>query len=336
MTACDSFADEILRGVSVVVCSRDRPEHLAACLDALLPSVRPQDEIIVVDSASVDVRTQQAAVDRRVRLVRCERPGLSHARNAGVAVAGRDIVAFTDDDCRPRPGWTAALAAAFAAPEVSFAFGRVIGASDGVPVSVTVGEQPPRIGPDCELARIGHGANMAFRRSALLGIGGFDEVLGAGGPLRAGEDKDAVWRLLHAGHVGAYVPDAIVEHVLWRSRRQAVRLSYGYGLGWGALAAKAMRKDRRSGQCLLRAGIGSLGVRQAWRDMRAGYATGTASSLAWTAGVAAGACRGWSLPLHNGRFVTEEVLRELTPALPAVRADRDTAVAYPGQLIADA
>jgi glycosyltransferase involved in cell wall biosynthesis len=327
MTLFESFSDPGVRGVSVVVCSRDRPEHLAACLDTLLPSIRSQDEIVVVDSASRDFRTQRVAFDRRVRLARCERPGLSHARNTGVAIAGKDLVAFTDDDCRPSAGWTAALADAFATPEVTFAFGRVVGSAEGVPVSVTVGEQPQRIGPDCDLASVGHGANMAFRRSALQAIGGFDEVLGAGGPLRAGEDKDAVWRLLCAGHVGAYVPDAVVEHVLWRSRRQAVRLSYGYGLGWGALAAKAIRGKRESGKGLLRSGIGPLGLRQAWRDLRSGYATGTASSLTWTVGVATGVCRGWSLPLHNGRFVTEEVLRELTPAdLSLAKAQRDESI----------
>jgi hypothetical protein len=64
---------------------------------------------------------------------------------------------------------------------------------------------------------------------------------------------------------------------------------------------------------LLRAGLGPLGIRQAWQDLRAGYSTGTASSLAWTVGVALGAWRGWSLPLHEGRFITEEVLRDLIP-----------------------
>lgn len=327
MTLFERFSDRGPLGVSVVVCSRDRAEHLAACLDALTSAIRPQDEIVVVDSASQDFRTQQVAFESRVRLVRCERPGLSRARNAGVAAAGMGVIAFTDDDCRPQPGWTAALAEAFTAPEVSFAFGRVTGSADGVPVSVTLGEEPQRIGPGCELASIGHGANMAFRRSALQAIGGFDEVLGAGGPLRAGEDKDIVRRLLCDGLVGAYVPDAVVEHVLWRSRRQAVRLSYGYGLGWGALSAKAMRDDRESGHALLRTGIGPLGLRQFWRDLRAGYATGTASSLAWTAGVAAGVCRGWSLPLHNGRFVTEEVLRELTPTdLSPAKSQRDESI----------
>jgi glycosyltransferase involved in cell wall biosynthesis len=327
MTLFESSSDRGTLGVSVVVCSRDRAEHLATCLTALTRAMRPQDEIIVVDSASRDFRTQQVAFDHPVRFVRCERPGLSHARNAGVDVAARDVIAFTDDDCRPQPGWTAALAAAFEASEVSFAFGRVIGSADGVPVSVTVREEPQRIDPSCELASIGHGANMAFRRSALQSIGGFDEVLGAGGTLRAGEDKDAVWRLLCDGLVGAYVPDAVVEHVLWRSRGQAVRLSYGYGLGWGALSAKAIRDNRQSGQGLLQAGLGTLGLRQVWRDLRAGYATGTASSLAWTVGVAVGVCRGWSLPVHNGRFVTEEVLRELTPTdLSLPKDQRDESI----------
>lgn len=319
MTLLGNISDRSTRGVSVVVCSRDRAQHLAACLDALLPVIRPQDEVIVVDSASRDSRTQQVAFDHRVRLVRCERPGLSHARNAGWTVARRDVIAFTDDDCRPQPGWTAALEDALTAPDVAFAFGRVVGSAEGVPVSVTVAETHQRIDRDCDLASIGHGANMAFRRSALRTIGGFDEVLGAGGPLRAGEDKDAVWRLLSGGRMGAYVPEAVVEHVLWRTRRQAVQLSYGYGLGWGALAAKAIRADRESGKRLLRAGLGPLGLRLAWRDLRAGYSTGVASSLAWTLGVTAGAWRGWSLPMHEGRFVTEQALRELmSPNAPLV------------------
>jgi hypothetical protein len=91
-------------------------------------------------------------------------------------------------------------------------------------------------------------------------------------------------------------------------------LSYGYGLGWGALTAKAIRNSRVSGVGLLRSGIGPLGLGQAWKDIRAGYATGAASSLAWTLGVATGAWRGWFLPVHNGRFVTGQVLRELVPA----------------------
>jgi hypothetical protein len=164
----------------------------------------------------------------------------------------------------------------------------------------------------CDLASIGHGANMAFRRRALQEIGGFDEVLGAGGPLRAGEDKDAVWRLLCSGRKGVYVPDAVVEHVSWRSRRQAVRLAYGYGLGWGALSAKAIRSDRERGRRLLSDGVGPLGVHQAWRDLRAGYSTGTASSMAWTIGVAAGAWRCWSHPIMAGRFVSEQALRDRT------------------------
>ena len=85
MTLLGDFSHRNMRGVSVVVCSRDRPQHLAACLEALLTAIRPQDEVIVVDSASRDARTRRAAFDHGVRVVRCERPGLSHARNAGLA-----------------------------------------------------------------------------------------------------------------------------------------------------------------------------------------------------------------------------------------------------------
>jgi hypothetical protein len=166
------------------------------------------------------------------------------------------------------------------------------------------------------LESVGHGANMAFRRSALVGIGGFDEELGTGSRLHAGEDKDAIWRLLTAGRVGRYEPSASVTHVQWRGRAAAVRLAYGYGQGWGALAAKARRADREAGERLLRRGIGSAGLGQAWRDLRAGYQTGVLVSGSWTAGVVVGAWRGHRMPVRDGRYVSSPIHNDLKATLP--------------------
>src|SRR6185312_12641720 len=98
-------------------------------------------------------------------------------------------------------------------------------------------------------------------------------------------DKDAAWRLLVSGCIGRYEPAATVAHLQWRSRVASVRLAYGYGLGWGGLAAKARRADRAQGSQLLRRGVGAAGLGQAWRDLRAGYQTGAVVSTSWTAGV---------------------------------------------------
>ena len=94
-------------GVSVVVCSRDRADFLRDALVAVCAALRPQDELVVVDSASVDASVALVAVESGARVVRAERPGLGYARNLGWRAATRSILAFTDDDCAPAPDWTA-------------------------------------------------------------------------------------------------------------------------------------------------------------------------------------------------------------------------------------
>ena len=303
-------------GVSIVVCSRNRPEMLENCLAAIRDVMGSRDELVVVDSASRDAQTWRVAERYTDRVLRCGRPGLSRARNAGLRATTRPVVAFTDDDCRPAAGWTAAILDAFSDPEVSFVLGRVQAGGAGGTASVHDVSEAQVIDASVPLETVGHGANMAFRRATLAGIGGFDEMLGTGSRLQAGEDKDAIWRLLSAGCTGRYEPAACVTHVQWRGRAASVRLAYGYGQGWGALAAKARRADRPAGEQLLRRGIGAAGLGQAWRDLRAGYQTGVLVSGSWTAGVMVGAWRGHRMPVRDGRYVSSPIHTDLRASLP--------------------
>jgi glycosyltransferase involved in cell wall biosynthesis len=289
-------------GISIVVPTRNRPELLRTCLEAALAAMRPCDELIVVDSASGDRKTEKVVRDAGAQYVRCEKPGASRARNCGLAVASREIVAFTDDDCRPVPGWLEAIETAFDDPDVCFLFGRVVGSGSGVATSVHDDPARRKLDLSVQLLGMGHGANMAFRRDRLRSIGGFDELLGAGVRLGGAEDADVIERLLSSGCTGSYEPDAVVAHVQWRGRRQAVRLSYGYGLGFGALAAKASRRDPERARLLTRHAVREAGISRAWKDLRNGYQTGTATSLAWTAGVVVGNWRGRRMPTRAGRY----------------------------------
>jgi glycosyltransferase involved in cell wall biosynthesis len=241
--------------VSIVVCSRDRPEQLATSLAAIAVVRGPEDELVVVDSGSVDGRTVRVAEEGSAdRVVRCALPGLSRARNAGLQVATGDVVVFTDDDCLPEPGWIEHLVAALARPGVVVATGAVLPVGGGFLSGLTLPDQARQSYPLSENPH-GHGANMAMRRADLLRIGGFDEQLGAGAPLRAADDWDVFFRLMRGdGHL-AYTPDAVVRHEQWRSTGQALRVRHGYSMGAGALAVKSWklggRVDRRQARLLM-------------------------------------------------------------------------------------
>jgi GT2 family glycosyltransferase len=291
--------------VAVVVCTRDRVDHLRSSLAALATVLRPEDDRVVVDSASRDADGIAAvAAEAGFRVVRCERPGLARARNAGIAGTDAPVVAFTDDDCRAAPGWTERLAAAFRTDDaVGFVTGAVAADRETkLPLAVGSGGAARRFGRTDDPLKCGHGANIAFRRAALEAVGGFDEALGAGTPLRAAEDSDMFWRLLAAGWAGVHDPEAIVTHVQWRTTGEALRISWGYGIGAGAMVVKGIRSGRRDGWRLLGRLLWTAGVRQSWRDLRAGYQTGAVSAVARMAGVVDGAARGAVHRLADDRF----------------------------------
>ena len=103
--------------VSVVVCTRNRQDDLLTCVEALERLDYPDLEIVVVDNAPSDDATEVALAGRdfpRVRYAVEPRPGLSHARNLGVAEARGEIVAFTDDDVTVNARWVEALVRGFA------------------------------------------------------------------------------------------------------------------------------------------------------------------------------------------------------------------------------
>jgi len=118
-------------GISIVVCTRDRPEQLAICLTGLADVVGPRDEVVVVDNNPADVRTQAATLAAAVgcpsiRHVAEPRSGLDTARNTGILASSRPIVAFIDDDVRIHSTWLERMAAAFVDPEISAVTGLVL------------------------------------------------------------------------------------------------------------------------------------------------------------------------------------------------------------------
>ena len=191
--------------VAVVVATHDRADLLVRLLDALRMQTRPPDQVVVVDDASNDATATVLASavadgDLPLEVIRLdENGGPAVARNRGWRTTGCDVVAFTDDDCRPRPDWLERLAGAIAGTDV--AQGRVVPdrtqLDRGRPFTRTldVGGSP-----------FFETANIAYRRTALEALDGFDERM------RRGEDTDLGQRALAAGVRVAAQPAAVVEH----------------------------------------------------------------------------------------------------------------------------
>jgi len=229
--------------VAIIICTRNRLPDLAKCLAALRTQRSPAGEVIVVDNSSDGNASDLCAASTGIRYVHEPRPGLSHARNTGLSAATRGIVAFTDDDVTPHPGWTAELARAFADSDADAVTGLVLpirldtwaqrcfqmmmgGFGDRfVPVLFDRRFFAETQADGVHVWRIGAGANMAFRRSVFDRVGLFDTRLGAGAS-GCSEDSEIWYRILAVGGACLYEPRAVVFHdhrADWSSLEQQMR-----------------------------------------------------------------------------------------------------------------
>jgi hypothetical protein len=132
---------------------------------------------------------------------------------------------------------------------VAFVTGRVAlpdGATDPTGFALIDHGAPRRLDAQTR-GVIGGTANLLVSRDALAAVGGFDERLGPGRWLSAGEDLDLLDRLVEAGLTGWYEPTAAVECEQWREGADRARLAWAYGKGMGArFAAMARRSPGRA------------------------------------------------------------------------------------------
>jgi GT2 family glycosyltransferase len=244
--------------VSVIVCTRDRPQLVLDTIESILAGEKKPTEIVVVDqSRQPDARLEQ---HRGVFVVRTPGRGLTQARNLGVAAARGRVIAFSDDDVRVDPGWLGALVGAIGSEEErKVAAGQVIPAPPERPGAFTssyyVDETPATYTGRIERDPLG-GGNMAMYRSGFDVVGLFDDRLGAGGRYPAADDNDFGLRLLEAGFTIVYVPEAIVYHRAWRSRWRYPIIRWRYGRGKGGFYGKHLGLSDRHIQRRLGCDVG--------------------------------------------------------------------------------
>lgn len=239
--------------VSVVICTRDRPDTIGNALDSVIAQDYPDFEVLVVDQSRGDetglIVEEARARFPNLRLVRLRTPGLSRAYNAGIREARADVIAFTDDDVVAPPHWLRHVALAFASnPEVGLLYGQVLVAPelearenrDGVTPALTI-ERREILDRQHGFRVFGMGANFAARRSLFVRVGDFDEVLGGGGPLQSSQDFDFVYRAYKAGESTLLEPDVVVYHHGFRSYAEWPATMRSYGVGIGGFCFKHVR-----------------------------------------------------------------------------------------------
>ena len=240
--------------VSVVI-PTIRPQGLLRCVRSLLATGYRNLEVLAVDNrpdrAAADV-VEALTADPRVRYLHEPRPGVSCARNAGVAAARGEYVALIDDDAEADRWWLHNLVAELAGGRVDCVTSLVLPAHLDTPAERAFeqlkgfgqGTQRRVWGPEdgrddraCALApgKFGPASVSLWRRSALLDMGGFEPLLGAGSPSRGGEDLYALLRLARSGGTVAYTPHAVAWHrhrTEWADLHHQLR---GYGSGLAAM-----------------------------------------------------------------------------------------------------
>ncbi len=216
--------------VSVIVCTRRRPDQLRFCLAGLQKLDPAPAEIIVVDNAPEE-RCTLDVVEEFDGVIYCPEAatGLSRARNSGILRSSGEIVAFTDDDVLVHPRWLLGIRDALSQKTVFGMTGLVLpaeletdsqvrfefdfgGFSGGYrPITFDSFFFNSMLSRGVPVWRIGAGANMAFRREVFSRIGLFDIRLGAGAS-GCSEDSEFWYRMLAAGMSIRYEPRAVIWH----------------------------------------------------------------------------------------------------------------------------
>jgi glycosyltransferase involved in cell wall biosynthesis len=267
----ESIRDELITTASlahfpsltVAICTKDRPENLARCLQSLLNLQTPdlKLEILVIDNAPSDERTKELVKSlQSVRYVREPKPGLDFARNRALNSATGELLAFLDDDVVVDRKWLEGLMEAWAEnPDAAAFTGLVLPYELATDAQILFeqrggfrrGFEKIRYGQvlpgnplhPCGAGIFGAGCNMAFRRELLLKIGGFDDALDTGAPLPGGGDLDIFYRVIRAGYSLVYEPKYLVFHQHRREYEKLRRQYWTWGLGFMAFVVKSYQSD---------------------------------------------------------------------------------------------
>lgn len=194
--------------ISVVIPHLNQPEPLARCLASLAAGRRRPDEVIVVDNGSAAL-PQAICAEHGAQLLTEATPGPGPARNAGIAHATGEGLAFIDADCIAHPDWLAVAEARLAEgpPRVLGGAVFIACADPARPTALEAYESVFSFRMDRYVRDKGFTGtgNLVMRAEVMAAVGPF-------GGLAVAEDRDWCHRATAAGFALEHVPDMIVHH----------------------------------------------------------------------------------------------------------------------------
>ena len=252
------------RSLDIAICTHDRPDVLARCLESLRRIGATESagvRVLVVDNApSNDRTTRLVAGFPGVTYILERKPGLDFARNRAVREATAEWIAFLDDDVVVDRGWLDGLAEALIAnPDAGAVTGPVLPLELETRAQILFEQiggfggnfDRVRFGPalagmptyPCGAGMFGAGCNMVFSRRILIDLGGFDDALDTGAPLPGGGDLDMFYRVVRAGHPLVREPRLLIYHQHRREYAKLRHQMWTWGLGSMAYVTKSLRED---------------------------------------------------------------------------------------------
>jgi GT2 family glycosyltransferase len=235
--------------ISVVIPTYNRPRQIERSLESFIHLDYPRDrfEVIVVNDGGdepVDGVISPFRDRFDIKLLEQANAGAANARNMGSRSAKGDLIAFTDDDCSPDPGWLKVLASYTAEKPDCIIGGRTINAlPDNVFASTTqllIDYLFDYHNADADRALFLIGNNIAVPAKLYHEVGGFNPAF----TYSAAEDHELCDRWLDSGKRMVYAPEAIVYHFNDLTLRTFCRQHFNYGRG--ALCFYRTRAQRRA------------------------------------------------------------------------------------------
>jgi glycosyltransferase involved in cell wall biosynthesis len=208
--------------VTILVCTRNRPQQLSRCLTSISSLNYNKYDLIIVDNGSERITVPELNYPRRTRFFSYPIPGLSGARNAVLPFITGDLLALLDDDAVAQPDWLIHAATPFENSRVGCVAGRIIPLEVKTEWHQKILENPyiPNWDEPREFdaksfnpftSQIGTGSNLVIRSSVFEAIQ-FPEFLGPGTPSFAADEHYLFYKLAQSGWILKYEPSAVVRH----------------------------------------------------------------------------------------------------------------------------